>query len=185
MALPVALFPLVSLVSPECCGLGEVFRQCYLNLIVFDPYGTAGDGDCRILRSFAGLYVESPSMPRTFDDVAFQMPFSERSSRMWTGVVDSVEGSVDIKQGNPDSLDLDGLPASRRNVFYFGDGNKFTHGATSSLGRLTDGTGTESVVISSLISGEAYGIELGTYSNTTPRPSHTRSLGWNEVTAWK
>jgi len=40
-------------------------------------------------------------MPGTFDDVALQMAFSERSSRMRTGVVDGVEGSFDIKEGNP------------------------------------------------------------------------------------
>ena len=125
-------FPLASCPLPLAWFLLEIFRQRYLNLIVLDPYGTAGDGDCRILQSFAGLYVESPSMPRTFDDVAFQMPFSERSSRMWTGVVDRVEGSIDIEYGNSDSLDLDGLPASRRNVFHFSNGNKFRHGVVSS-----------------------------------------------------
>ena len=77
--------------------LGEVFRQRYLNLVSFDPYEAAGDDDVRILRSFAGLYIESPSVLRTFDDVAIQMAFSEWSSRMRTGVVDGVEGSVDIK----------------------------------------------------------------------------------------
>ena len=73
------------------------FRQRHLNLIPFDPYGTAGDGDVRILRSFAGLYVESPSVPRTFDDVVIEMAFPERSSHMRTGVVDGVEGPIDIK----------------------------------------------------------------------------------------
>ena len=77
--------------------LGEVFRQRNLNLIPFDPDRTTGDGDVRILRSCAGSYIESPSVPRTFDDVAIQMAFSERSSRMRTGIVDGVEGSVDIK----------------------------------------------------------------------------------------
>ena len=56
--------------------LGEVFRQCHLNLISFDPHWTTGNGDVRILRSFAGLYVESPSVLRTFDDVAIQTAFS-------------------------------------------------------------------------------------------------------------
>ena len=44
-------------------------------MISFDPDGTAVDDDGRILRSFAGLYVKSPSVPRTFDDVAIQMPY--------------------------------------------------------------------------------------------------------------
>jgi len=93
----------------------EVFRQRHLNLILFDPYGKAGDDDVRTLRSLAGLYVESPSVPRTFDEVALQMAFSERSSRMRAGIVDGVEGSVDIKQGNPNPLDFDGPSGPRRN----------------------------------------------------------------------
>ena len=109
--------------------LGEVFRQRDLNLIPFDPYGTTGDGDARIFRSFAGLYIESPSVPRTFDDVAIQMAFSERSSRMRTGVVDGVEGSVDIKQGNPGLLDFDGPSGPRRNFLCRRDGDKLRHGA--------------------------------------------------------
>ena len=113
-------------------GLGEVFRQRHLNLIPFDPYGTTGDGDVRILRSFTGLYVVSPSVPRTFDDVALQMAFSERSSRMRAGIVDGVEGSVDIKQGNPDPLDFDGPSGSRRDFLCRRDGDKFRHGADPS-----------------------------------------------------
>jgi hypothetical protein len=101
-------------------------------LISFDPDGTAVDGDGWILRSFAGLYVESPSVPRTFDDVAIQMPFSERSSRMRTGVVDGVEGSVDIKQGNPDPLDFDRPSGPRRNFLCRRDGDKFRHDADPS-----------------------------------------------------
>ena len=103
-----------------------------MNLIPFDPDGTASDSDLRILRSFASLYVESPSVPRAFDDVTIKMAFSKRSSRMRTGVVDSVEASSDIKQGNPDPLDLDGPPGSRRNFLYRCDGNKFRHAADPS-----------------------------------------------------
>jgi hypothetical protein len=68
-----------------------------LHLIPFDSDGTTGDGDLRIFRSFAGLHVKFPSVPRTFDDVAFEMALSERSSRMRAGIVDSVEVSGDIE----------------------------------------------------------------------------------------
>ena len=51
-------------------GLGEVLRQRDLHLIPFDSDGTAGDGDSGIFRSLAGLHVESPSVPWTFDDAA-------------------------------------------------------------------------------------------------------------------
>jgi hypothetical protein len=115
--------------SKFCCDeLREVLRQGYLNLIPFDSYGTAGDGDVRILRSFAGLYVEPPSVPWTFDDVAIQMAFSERSSRMWTGVVDGVEGSFDIKEGNPDPVNFNCPPSSRGDFLCRGNGDKFRHG---------------------------------------------------------
>jgi hypothetical protein len=60
-----------SFTSDEKCGLLEPFRERDLHLIPFHPDGTAVDGDNRIFRSFAGLNVESPSVPRTFDDVAF------------------------------------------------------------------------------------------------------------------
>ena len=101
-----------------------MFRQRHLNLSPFDPYGTTGDGDVRIFQSFSGLYVESPSVPRTFDDVALQMPFSKRSSRMRAGIVDGVEGSLDIKQGDPDPLDFDGPSGPGRNFLCRRDGKK-------------------------------------------------------------
>ena len=51
----VSLFPPVPRVqSFSPAYLGEVFRQCDLNLVSFDPDRTTGDGDARILRSFAG-----------------------------------------------------------------------------------------------------------------------------------
>jgi hypothetical protein len=117
-------------------------------------------------------------MPRTFNDVPLQITFSERSPRVGARIVDSVENSIDIKERNADSVDFDGLPGSRRNVFDVCDGDKLRHCVDPSLGRLADGTGSGRRPVSDLISNKAYGIEIGTYSNTTPRPSHTRSLGW-------
>src|SRR5437660_7609776 len=101
--------------SKFCCDeLRKVLRQRHLNLIPFNSYGTAGDGDVRILRSFAGLDVVPPSVPGTFDDVAVQMAFSERSSRMWAGGVGGVGGSFEIEQGNRDPLNFDRPYRSRR-----------------------------------------------------------------------
>jgi hypothetical protein len=117
----------------EKYGLLEVLRQGDLNLIPFDPDGTAGEGDLRILRSFAGVYVETPSVPRTLDDRAIQMTFSERSSRMRTGVVDGVERSVDIKECNPSPVDFNGPSSPRRNLFYRCDVDKFRHDADPSF----------------------------------------------------
>src|SRR5580765_4132777 len=116
----------------EKYGLLEVLRQGYLNLIPFDPDGTAGDGDLRILRSFAGVYVEAPSVPRTLDDMAIQLTFSERSSRMRTGVIDGVERSIDIEQCNPGPVDFDSPSSPRRNLFYRRNIHKFRHDADPS-----------------------------------------------------
>ena len=112
--------------------LFEVLRKSYLNLISFDSDVTAGDGDLRILRSFAGLYVEAPAVPWTLDDMAIQMTFSERSSCMRTGVVDGVERSIDIKQCNPSPVDFDSPSSPGRNLFYRRDVDKFRHDADPS-----------------------------------------------------
>jgi hypothetical protein len=69
-----------------------------LHLIPFNPDYAAGDGDVGILRSLTGLHIESPSMPGTLDDATVQLAFSERSSRVRAGVVDGIEGSVDVEQ---------------------------------------------------------------------------------------
>ena len=114
------------------CSLLEVFRERYLNLIPFDSDGTAGDGDRRSFRPFAGLHVKFPSVPWTFDYVAFEMALSERSSRMRASIVDGVEVSGDIKQGDPDSVDFDGSSSAWRNIFYLRNSDKFRHGANPS-----------------------------------------------------
>jgi hypothetical protein len=112
--------------------LGEVFRQRHLDLIPFNPDYTTGDGDVRIFGSLAGLHIESPSVPGALDDATIQLAFSERSSCVRAGVVHGVEGSVDIEQRNPDSLDFDGTPGSQRDFFYCRDGEKFGQGADPS-----------------------------------------------------
>ncbi len=77
--------------------LDETFRQRHLNLIPLNPDSTAGDCDVRIFRSFAGLHIESPSVPWALDDATVKMTFSKRSSCMRAGVIDGMEGSVDIE----------------------------------------------------------------------------------------
>ena len=109
------------------CGLLETFRQRHLHLISIDSDRTTGDGDRRVFRSCAGLHVESPSVPWTLDNAAIEMAFSEWSPRMRTGVVDGIEGPVDIKEGNPDSVDFDGVSGPRRNIVYRCDGYKLRH----------------------------------------------------------
>jgi hypothetical protein len=124
-------------------------------------------------------------MPRTFDDVALQMTFSERSSRMWTGVVDGVEGSVDIKQGNPDPLDFDCPSGPRRNFLCHSNGDKFRHGADPSTWLSSEAIGMFRRVVSDLISTESYGIERVRVPRLNPGPLIQGASVGNEGVAWK
>ena len=105
-------------------------------------------------------------MPRTFDDVAIQMAFSERSSRMRTGVVDGVEGPVDIKQGNPDPLDFDGPSGPRRNFSTVATVINSGMALILLLGRVAKAISTFRRVVSDLISTEVYGIQKDKRSKT-------------------
>ena len=104
---------------------------------------------------------------------------------MWAGVVDGVEGSVDIKQGNQDSLNFDGPSSSWRNVVYCRDGNKSRHALILLLGRAADGIGTFHRLVSNLISTEAYGIEKVRVPILHPGPLTQGASVGNEVAAWK
>jgi len=73
------------------------------------------------------------------DDATIQMAFSKWPSCVRAGVVDGIEGSVDIEQRNPDSLDFDGTPGSRRDFFNCGDGEKNRHGADPSYKQRSQG----------------------------------------------
>jgi len=94
----------------------------------FDANGTAGHGEVRIADALACADVIFPSVPRASHDIVSQTTFADRSSGMRTGVVDREEGPGDVEQRDPDSVHLDGLPGSRRNVFRRGDGHEFRHG---------------------------------------------------------
>jgi hypothetical protein len=124
-------------------------------------------------------------MPRTLDDVTIQMTFSERSSRMRTGVVDGVEGSLDIKQGNPDPLDFDCPSGPRRNFLYRRDGKKIRHGADPSSWLSSEAIRTFRRLVSDLISTEAYGIERVHVPRLNPGLLIQGASVGNEGVAWK
>src|SRR5215831_11055788 len=69
-----------------------------LDHIFLNADGTTGDGKVRYLVSFAGSHVELPSVPRAFHDVAGQMPFSQRPTRVGTRVIQGIEGSILIEE---------------------------------------------------------------------------------------
>jgi hypothetical protein len=104
---------------------------------------------------------------------------------MRTGVVDGVEGSIDVKQRNPDSLDFDSSSGSWRNLFYCCDVDKLRHGADS----FSWPSGRRNWYIpqtgNGLISTEAYGIEKVRVQILHPGPLAQGASVGNEVVAWK
>ena len=156
-----------------------------MNLIPFKPDYATGDGDLGILRSLAGLHIESPSMPGTLDDATVQVAFSERASCVRAGVVDGIERSVDVEQRNPDSSDFDDTSGSPRDVFYCRDGKKIRHGADPSSKRNNRGITNRPKTGLWLDFDQGLWHTEVTRLNTIPRPSHTRSLGCDEVVLWK
>src|SRR4029077_17162308 len=66
----------------------------------------AGDGDGGIHGGFAAGNVVLPAVPRAGDHFALQLALAERSAAMEAGVVNGVEGSVDIGDGQGAAVDL-------------------------------------------------------------------------------
>ena len=104
---------------------------------------------------------------------------------MRTGVVDRVEGSVDVKQRNPDSLDFDSSSGPRRNVFSYRNVDKFRHGADLSSRPSGRRNGYIPQTGNGLISTEAYGIEKVRVQILHPGPLAQGASVGNEVVAWK
>jgi len=115
--------------GPRFSGLCEAIRERHLHLIAFDADRAAGNREVGVVGSLAATDVKFPSMPGAFDNIAGQRAFSERSSRMGAGIVDCVERSVDVEQGDPDSLHLNRLSCSRWKVLDPCDGHEFPHGS--------------------------------------------------------
>src|ERR1051325_8735260 len=78
-------------------------RSVDLHLIVLDAGGWVVHGDAR-------LDVELPRMPRTGDDVAFQLAFTQRPSAMGAGIVDGIEGPIHIEHGHGLAIDFSHHP---------------------------------------------------------------------------
>jgi len=81
-------------------------------------------------------------MPWTLDDATIQLAFSKRSSCVRAGVVDGIEGSIDVEQRNPDSPDFDDTSSSLRDFIYCRDGKKIRHALILLLSGTTEGIRT-------------------------------------------
>ena len=60
-------------------------------------------------------------MPRADERLSVECPFPEWSSRVWTGVVQCIDDSIEIDQGNPESVRLHRPARPWRKVAEAGD----------------------------------------------------------------
>lgn len=76
-----------------------------------------------ILPALAGVDVESPSVPRAYDQVTIQTAFAQRSACMGAGVVDGPKRPVYIAEREKDPVDFNGAAGPGRDVIHLGDGD--------------------------------------------------------------
>lgn len=113
--------------SADCSGHTQARRKGDLNVIVYDAYLTAGDLEIGISNPLPGFDAEFPAVPRTLDDGSIQLPFTQRTAGVRTGIVDGVERPVDIKEGYPYSTNVYRSSCSRRNVMHLRNSNELVH----------------------------------------------------------
>src|ERR1700730_1870890 len=78
----------------------------------------AGDGHGGIHRGFAGGDVVLPAVPGAGDHLALELAFAERSAAMEASVVNGVEGSVDVGDGQGATVDLKFADRARGNFIF-------------------------------------------------------------------
>jgi len=70
------------------------------------------DFDLRVFRPLARLYVVPPAVPGTFHTVTLDGSFADRPARMGATVVQGVDRTPDVAEGDADPLSLDGKALS-------------------------------------------------------------------------
>lgn len=143
-ARPQAGFAAFSSRPAECRGDGD------LNFIPLDPNFAARDLEVRIADSFSRDDVEFPAMPGAFDDRLAQRAFSERATRVRTGIIDRIKSAVYVEDRNPNPIHFHG--SSRAGWKFMGEGHshEIIHhihlslgpSCAASEGRLLDFTAT-------------------------------------------
>lgn len=98
-----------------------------MDLVAFDAHLTTSDLEILVAHSLAGDHVEFPAVPGALNDGPAQHALSQWASGVRAGIVDGVKRSIDVVQGDPDSVDLDGFPGSRGNVLYARDTDESAH----------------------------------------------------------
>ena len=98
-----------------------------MDLVVFDAHVTPSDLEIRVAHSLAGDHVEFPAVPGALNDGPAQRALSQWTPGVRAGIVDGVKRSIDVVQGDPDSVDFDDLPGSRGNVLYTRDVDEPAH----------------------------------------------------------
>ena len=95
----------------------------HLHVCALHPHFHASHADLRIFRPLTGTDVESPPVPGAFDPFTIHASFAERSACMRACIIDDMKGSVDITEGEKNSLDFNGAAGARRNLVHLGDGD--------------------------------------------------------------
>ncbi|CAE6765620.1 hypothetical protein NSPZN2_40025 [Nitrospira defluvii] len=88
-----------------------------------NPHLDAGHANLGILPALAGVDVESPSVPRAYDQVTMQTAFTQRPACMGAGVVDGPKRAVYIAEREKDTVDFNGAAGPGRDVIHLGDGD--------------------------------------------------------------
>jgi hypothetical protein len=69
-----------------------------------------------VFRSDSGPDVVTPAVPRALDEWALQMAFTERSPRVRTGIVESIDTPFDVAECNSPSFRFNSRTVARRKV---------------------------------------------------------------------
>src|SRR5262245_24062883 len=77
------------------------------DVAVLDGDWIAGHPDGGVVGVGAGRDVPAPGVPGTEDDAALEIAFAQRAAAVDAGIVDRVEGAVDVEEGQIFALGLD------------------------------------------------------------------------------
>jgi hypothetical protein len=68
--------------------LSLLLTDVYVDVLAPNLDCITADAYCRIGRQLPGRYVVFPTVPRTYDDLAFELSFAQRAAAMQADVID-------------------------------------------------------------------------------------------------
>jgi len=83
--------------------------------------GVTRHPNLRVFRSSSGTDVVTPAVPWTLDERTVEVTLAERPAGMRTGIIQRIDASIDVAQGNPDASGFNSRTLSGRNVRYLHD----------------------------------------------------------------